>query len=328
MSSLLELQRKMAAAIMQPLTSDDGMRRRSGDGRRMRKLAAEFIKPNRRLSSFERLEIYNRQYWFRILDNLAEDFPGLRAVIGVKSFDRLAKAYLTECPSQSFTLRDLGSRLVWWLERNPAYLEPGEGADGGGRRSRLQAGEGKPGVRGADSRLVKMAFDVVRLEWAHIEAFDAAELKPLTPEEAAGLNGGSKLRPQPCIRLLPLRFPVDDMLLALKRCDADIAAQDAKRRADWIRQFQQPQRILLAVHRADHSVHYKRLEAGEFRLLQALQRGLPIGEAIEAAHAANRKSAAQYAEQAREWFATWARLGWLCPFVPQEPAPAKKRKQP
>jgi len=317
MNSLLELQRKMAAAVMQPLTHGDGMRRRSGDGRQMRKVAAEFIKPNRRLSSFERLEIYNRQYWFRILDNLAEDFPGLRAVIGVKNFDRLARAYLTECPSQSFTLRDLGSRLVWWLERNPVYLEPGEGA-----------GERKLGIRGADSRLVKMAFDVVRLEWAHIEAFDAAELKPLTPEEAAGLNGDSKLRLQPYIRLLPLHFPVDDMLLALKRCEADIAGQDAKRRANWIRQFQQPQRIFLAVHRADHSVHYKRLEAGEFRLLQALQRGLPIGEAIEAAYTGNGKSAAQYAEQTREWFATWARLGWLCPFVPQEPAPAKKRKQP
>jgi len=328
MSSLLELQRKMAAAVMQPLTGTDGMRRRSGDGRQMRKVAAEFIKPNRRLSSFERLEIYNRQYWFRILDNLAEDFTGLRAVIGVKRFDRLARAYLAECPSQSFTLRDLGSRLLWWLERNPAYLEPGEGANGSGRRSRLQAGERTPGVRGARSRFRKLAFDVAQLEWAHIEAFDAAELKPLTPEEAAGLNGDSKLRLQPYIRLLPLHFPVDDMLLALKRCEADIAGQDAKRRANWIRQFQQPQRIFLAVHRADHSVHYKRLEAGEFRLLQALQRGLPIGEAIEAAYTGNGKSAAQYAEQTREWFATWARLGWLCPFVPQEPAPAKKRKQP
>ena len=118
------------------------------------------------------------------------------------------------------------------------------------------------------------------------------------------------------------------MLLALKRCDADIAGQDAKRRANWIRQFQQPQRIFLAVHRADHSVHYKRLEAGEFRLLGALQRGLSIGKAIEAAYTGNGKSAAQYAEQTKEWFATWARLGWLCPFVPQERALAKKRKQP
>ena len=36
----------------------------------MRAAASEFIKPNDRLSSFERLEIYNRQYWFRLLDCL------------------------------------------------------------------------------------------------------------------------------------------------------------------------------------------------------------------------------------------------------------------
>ena len=44
--------------------------------------AASYIKPNDRLTSFERLEIYNRQYWFRVLGSMVEDFPGLRAVLG------------------------------------------------------------------------------------------------------------------------------------------------------------------------------------------------------------------------------------------------------
>jgi len=48
----------------------------------MKAYAARYIKPNDRLTSFERLEIYNRQYWFRVLGGLAEDFPGLRAVLG------------------------------------------------------------------------------------------------------------------------------------------------------------------------------------------------------------------------------------------------------
>ncbi len=43
-----------------------------------------FIAPNSRLTSFERLEIYNRQYWFRVLGALAEDFPALRSVIGAR----------------------------------------------------------------------------------------------------------------------------------------------------------------------------------------------------------------------------------------------------
>jgi len=50
----------MAAALFRPLTSQWGMRKRTSDGGSMKNLAAKFIKPNDRLSSFERLEIYNR----------------------------------------------------------------------------------------------------------------------------------------------------------------------------------------------------------------------------------------------------------------------------
>jgi hypothetical protein len=65
--TLLEVQRRMANAIFQPLTRSDRM---AGGA------DAEFIKPNNRLTSLERLEIYSRSYWFRILDSLYDDFPG------------------------------------------------------------------------------------------------------------------------------------------------------------------------------------------------------------------------------------------------------------
>ena len=58
---------------------NERMRSVAPDGRPMRTVAGEFIKPNDRLTSFERLEIYNRQYWFRLLSSFAEDFPGFRA---------------------------------------------------------------------------------------------------------------------------------------------------------------------------------------------------------------------------------------------------------
>ena len=111
-------------------------------------MAASFIAPNSRLNAFERLEIYNRQYWFRVLGALAEDFPALRAVVGGRAFEALSIAYLTAHPSRSFSLRNLGSKLVEWLAATiPAFA---------GRRHRL-------------------AVDVARIEWAFIEAFDNAE---------------------------------------------------------------------------------------------------------------------------------------------------------
>ena len=83
---LEDLQREMAAAIMMPLTADDGMRSHSADGRAMEQVAASFVAPNSRLTPVERLEIYNRQYWFRVLGALDEDFPSLRAVVGSRAF--------------------------------------------------------------------------------------------------------------------------------------------------------------------------------------------------------------------------------------------------
>ena len=68
---LESLQREMAAAVMQPLTKDDNMRATLADGRSTADVAESFIAPNSRLTAFERLEIYNRQYWYRVLGALA-----------------------------------------------------------------------------------------------------------------------------------------------------------------------------------------------------------------------------------------------------------------
>ena len=87
-------------------------------------MAAQFIKPNDRLSSFERLEIYNRVYWFRVLDCLYDDYPGLRAIVGERKFMKLTTAYLAKYPSASFTLRNLGQRLEKFLREEPHWIAP------------------------------------------------------------------------------------------------------------------------------------------------------------------------------------------------------------
>src|SRR5882762_6323729 len=118
---LAALQRTMARAVMQPLTAAERMQNTAPDGKSMRAYASRFIKPNDRLSSFDRLEIYNRQYWFRLLSSMIEDFPGLRAVLGDRRFEAMSKAYLVDCPSRSFALRNLGVRLEEWLRKNAKW---------------------------------------------------------------------------------------------------------------------------------------------------------------------------------------------------------------
>ena len=170
----------------------DGMQSKWTDGRPTKKVAESFIKPNDRLTSFERLEIYNRQYWFRLRDCFYEDYPGLRAILGDKKFERLADAYLARYPSQSFTLRNLGSRLVKFLEA-----------------------KNRAGLR----RTTQLALDMARLEWAHIEAFDNEARPPLSDRRFGrpGRRPQIRLQLQPHLTLLKLDNEVDDFLIELKK---------------------------------------------------------------------------------------------------------------
>jgi hypothetical protein len=276
----------MAEAVMQPLTRADNMRKRNSRHQFMAEVAGSFVAPNDRLTSFERLEIYNRQYWFRVLDALSEDFPGLRAILGAKRFRAMTEAYLTECPSRSFTLRNLGSRLTRWLGSHPGWMQP-------------------------NGRLVQ---DMTNLEWAHIMAFDAAELPPLRPEDLASA-GMLYLTLQPYITLLELEYPVDDILLAARKGQRCYTAFSGDGRRVAIKNTK-PETVFLAVHRADFSVHYKRVEREAYLLLSGIQNGLSLPDALDLIFAdsriAKQVQASQIESQIEQWFGTWMSLGWFC----------------
>lgn len=286
--NLATLQRHVARAVMTPLSSSDRMRRFS-DGRPMSAIASRIIKPNDRLTSFERLEIYNRQYWFRVLDAFSDDFPGLRAVLGDRRFDALAKHYLTDCPSRSFTMRDLGSRLESWLRRHPRYA-PGR---------------------------LKLAVDMVRLEWAEIEAFDSASKAPVTAAILVGADPAKlRLRLQPCIRLLDLHFPVDDLLLAIKQdAPADIASnameeRQKRKKVSAVARLK-PAPVFLAVHRIENTVYFRRLDREEFSILENLNQRRPLERAIVTAFRGSQIPAQERASYVAAWFQNWASLGWF-----------------
>ncbi len=288
---LATLQRAVARAVMQPLTPSERMQRRAPGGGRMSAYAARFIKPNDRLTSFERLEIYNRQYWLRLLSSMIEDFPGLRAVLGGQRFESMCKAYLTECPSRSFTLRNLGARLETWLRQNPRWIR--------------------------DKRV--LALDMVRLEWADIEAFDGQAKPALRSEDLREIHAPSlQLSIQPYVQLLELHYPVDDLLLEVKHGDntpdfASNAIQERRKRSK-VRAVAklEPAQIFLAVHRLDFSVYFRRIEPEDFALLSALRSGKTIERAIELAFRKSAVPAADRAAFVQHSFQTWATLGWFC----------------
>ncbi|MBV8782487.1 MAG: putative DNA-binding domain-containing protein [Phycisphaerae bacterium] len=285
-SDLRTIQDFAAAAIMRPLDHDWKSQRGWPDGRAADEVVSKFIKPNARLSSFERIEIYNRQYWFRLFDCLHDDFPGLRAILGEERFEKLALAYLKEYPSRSFTLRNLGSQLRKFVREHPELSHP----------------------RSA------MAGDMVDFEWAQVVAFDGLATPPIEPLELSARDPETvRLDLQPNLTLLDMAYPLDEFLMGVKRRDAALRSEASnaisEKRTTRRHRVVLPRRkrIRLAVHRYDNTIFLKHLTAPAFATLSALRGGQTLIDAIDAGSAAGRITA----RTIREWFQEWGELGWL-----------------
>ncbi|MBZ5601515.1 MAG: DNA-binding domain-containing protein [Acidobacteriia bacterium] len=254
-----------------------------------RKIKAGYIKANDRLTPVERLEIYSRSYWYRLIDSMYEDFPGLLAVLGPRAFDKIVRAYLADCPSRSFTLRNLGSRLHEWLGKNKKFA----------------------------GNKIDVALDMIALEWAHIEAWDAAERKLLGPEDLLEPGPDLRIGLQPHISLLDLRYPVDDLRIRAASAHTEhetasnAVTKPKKRRALAVGRLK-PQRIFVAVHRMDDSIYYRRLAHDEFRILEMLRERKPVGRALAKCVKESATPVAELQKNLEKWFASWAELGWLC----------------
>jgi hypothetical protein len=282
---LRAFQRMMAAAIVRPLTDGDGMQPTWIDGRPMEKVAAEFVSPNDRLSAFERLQLYNKMYWFRLFDAIRDDCPGLVAALGEQVFMGLSQAYLAHCPSRSFTLRNLCSRLERFIVENPSLTAP----------------------------RTELAAEIARFEWAQTVAFDGESL-PVVDASLLARTPPARLRLgiQPYVSLLALRFPVDSFLGRVKRRGAlrseasNTPDSDAFRRKVRRAAFPRPSPTFVAVHRHRNRLFHKRLDPAAFRILEALQEGATLTRAVSSA------GPAVSARQVRMWFKTWMALGWFC----------------
>ena len=287
--NLEQFQRAVFEVTRQPLTPSERTRPRLPDGRSVREIANALVKPNDRLTSVERLQIYNQQYWFRIMSSFSEDFPGLQSLLGERKFEKLAVAYLDECPSESYTLRNLGSRLEAWLGKHREYIA---------------------GVQ-------RVALDMVRLEWADIDAFDAAERPRLAASESGQLSGASVFRLQPHLHLLTLAYPVDELLLKIRGLNAkhetvsnavlEFPHKPRIKRSSLPR----PGKVYLAVYRLQGGVYFKRLTRDGFALLQALGEGHRLEKAIEIALLRPGRRLDRISPQLQEWFTDWSSLGWF-----------------
>ncbi len=296
-----DFQKFMFRAYTRPVTADDSADPKWHDGRDANALFSAFVKGDGFRSPLERVQTYNRMYWYRTLDSLLEDFPGVRAIVG-KKFTPLAEEYLQKHPSTSFTLRHLGHAFPAWLKRNSAKLSAATAA---------------------------MAAECAAVEWALCLAFES-EAKPTLDPAKLGAAGKLKLALQPHLALFALRYDVPGFLTKLRRDDnghaepgnAAATAGPAGSKSPPAVRRPAARKTFAAVYRTpDNAITTKLLEATEHALLADLAGGEPLGRALAAA---GRRRGAPDAAKLQGWFADWMSRGWLASRNPERRPVARK----
>jgi hypothetical protein len=261
MRPLEQTQREFFAALQMPLR---GTSRKStelppcdeGHAPEFLAKADELMKPGQNLSSAERLELYHRQYWFRVLDSVADDFPVLRKMAGEEKFWEVMEAYLRAFPSGSFTLRHLGRSMAAFVA----------------------------GWDGLDETKQRWFSAVAELEYAAMEAFEAAEREPLPPERLAN----EALELQPHVRLIEMPVPAD----LCQTWEAFTSVEETTTR--------------VAVWRGPKGAHMQRLDAVEFVLLHRLKAGGTLERIF-----AEPVEPEPTTDEVRQWFSEWQSRGWI-----------------
>jgi hypothetical protein len=152
------------------------------------------VRSDAKLPAVERLEVYANAYFYRIRDCLEDDFGALRAVLGEARFHNLVTAYLIDCPPRHPSLRFAGERLPDFVRKHPAAASFRED--------------------------LRWLADLAHLEWAIVEAFDAADADILSRDELAAIDPA---------RWVDLQFGFQP---ALTRLDLDAPAHRVRRAWD------------------------------------------------------------------------------------------------
>jgi hypothetical protein len=117
-ADLKHIQYWFAGVITQRIDEQNAINPIAPSGTPIAVEAKQYIAPSPTLTSSQRIEIYNQQYWWRLLNVLQEDFPFLLNLFGYRDFNQnIAFPYLERYPPQHWSLNILGQRLPLWIKR-------------------------------------------------------------------------------------------------------------------------------------------------------------------------------------------------------------------
>lgn len=279
--SLAKKQIWFAGLITQPLTEENGIQSYTATKQTIEQEAKKEIKPSPTMQPWERIEIYNQQYWWRILDMMQQLYPLVVRLFGYHDFNKtIAVPYLQKYPSFHWSIDSIGRRLPKWIRED---------------------------YTGDDKELVK---DAVDLDYAFQESSLSGE-KPVIDvshfqEEELSQLVHRRIYLQPCIHLFALEYNLFQFRDEIIQNEPEY----------WIDhdfpELPKEKRYYGIVYRAkNYNVIWDSLSSAEFHVLWKFQEGCTIENACEWLERQDAGMSDEAAAHIHFWFQEWTMRGWL-----------------
>lgn len=198
---------------------------------------------NAREDAAAMFHVYQHAYWARLVESLGIDFPGLKAMAGDATFDRLARAYIARRPSVDPSIRWVGRRLPEFLKTEAPWRDD------------------------------PWWTDMARFDWALAHAFDAADAPAATLAQLAVVPpefwGGLRLKLHPTLDSFAVSTPVDAVRPKLLADSGNTFDRSARRDG------------ALMVWRIEYDLKFRAIDANEAAALDAARTGATFGDICE-----------------------------------------------
>ena len=233
---------------------------------------AQEVLPSPTLAPQQRLAIYQRGYYERLLQCLEGQFKALRHALGAELFRDFATEYLRSFPSRSPTLSDLGARFTIWLAENRPDRDATE-----------------------KEAWIDVMVELARYEWTVYLFFDKPghEGQPLASAETPD----DQLLPQTSLELHRFAFPVAGYYHGVS------AGEDPE--------VPERGESQVAIVRVDYRIGIFRLTAPQFELLSAMVRGSQAAPSLEALAQSRSVALENVVKAWQGWKQTWCQAGFF-----------------
>lgn len=279
---LKKIQQWFAGIITRPIQDNSQMLPLSPKGILMEKEAKKYIAPSPTMEPHHRIELYNQQYWWRLLSSMHDIYPLVTRLFGYYHFNQLiAIPYLLDYPPNHWSLNLLGSHLDQWV--SDRY----------------------------DAKDKSLVYDAVRIDWAFNTSFTAEQLPSMdlknhstSPDLSSLVKQKIYLQRHVCF--FELGYDLFDFRQKFIKEDGDYWIEH-----DFPPLIKERKYFFLLYRNRNNLISWKEVSHAEFFLLNLFRKGTTIERACVALERENDEIVSAATKHLHEWFQEWIIRNWF-----------------